>query len=43
MSAVQYFLLASMIFLAPALPKWALVCAAAGHFIFACLLRWEVA
>jgi hypothetical protein len=42
MTAIQFFLLSSMIFLAPALPRWASVCVAAGQLIFACLLRWDV-
>ena len=42
MTAVQFFLLSFMIFLAPALPRWALVCVAAGQLIFVCLLKLEV-
>jgi len=42
MSAYQFFLLSSMIFLAPALPRWASVCVAAGQLIFVALIKLGV-
>ena len=42
MSAVQFFILASMIFLAPALSRLTSICFAIVTFIFAELLKWGV-
>ena len=42
MSMYQFLLLSSMIFLAPALPRWASVCIAAGQLIFVTLIKLEV-